>query len=138
MHLVRRNLFDAYVSRHLAVSANKWWASSPDEIRGVAARDSIDINPSKAAQFIAERREEIAWFRETAAGKVCHELCFEDLSLSGMTRRALVADALGGGETPDRGDSSGGVAPSIRIKEICNADLIANYRDVAHLDRMYL
>lgn len=131
IHLVRANLFDAYVSRELAVRS-RLWSLRIDETVPPQATAPMHINPTAAEAYVRERLADINWCRTTYAGTDFTEITFEEISRSPRRCAETIGRVFGPGAMclpPGEIKSS-----TARIKKVSNADLILNYPDVAHLD----
>ena len=138
VHLVRRNLFNAYVSREIALSSSVWRTNNSQIASTIAAAGSLNIDPKKAEKYVSDRLEDIRWSRDTlSVGDYC-EIAFEDICYSSTVRRELVIRGVGKGNIGEFDENARPVNEStIRIKQICNVDLISNYSEISHLDRRY-
>lgn len=135
VHMVRRNLFDAYLSR-LQAERNKLWQAN-EESRIREANTAVEVDPKKARRFIQERREQISWVRRRFSAADYHEISYEDVA-AGPNRCKRVVKGIFGVELQYGAVAESIKAGRVRLKRSSNADVIENYGDVAHLDRAYL
>ena len=135
VHMVRRNLLDAYLSR-LQAERNKLWQTN-DASRISEMNAAIEVDPKKARRFIQERREQISWARRRFSAADYHEISYEDVA-AGPNRCKRVIKGIFGAELPPDAVSTRIKTGRVRLKRFSNADVIENYGDVAHLDRAYL
>lgn len=139
IHLTRRNLFDAYVSRQIAFSSKVWRTNSNQVAGTIAGAGSLTVDAAQAEKYVNDRLNDINWCRnKLGAGDYC-EISFEDMCHSNSAGSLIVRQAAGI-QAPQRKTATEKIHSvfSVRIKQICNVDLIANYNELAHLDHRYL
>lgn len=133
IHLIRHNLLAAFASRQAALNTGRW-----QRRRGALAEPPaapIRLNVDEADAYIRERRADIDWARDVFAGADYHELSFEEITAGPASCTRALARIYG-----DADPLSGGwkLRPSMTpIRRRSLADTIANYSDLAHLDRVY-
>lgn len=130
VHLVRRNLFEAFLSRQTALQSNIWRPNADYDSR---SERPIVLNEKDLRSYISERTRDIAWARRTFASGDYHEIFFEDI-----TRTAGVCLDAVNRLFPANGEIIPPVCltpPSRRL--LSNADRVANYAFVAKFDREY-
>ena len=132
VHLVRRNLFEAYLSRELAQQAGLWRRGSG---RGKPVIRPVTLDQAGARRHVEARMRDVEWARETFAEADFHEVAFEAISRApGACAEAI--DRVFGSE--GQRVPPGLVRPGLpKVKDRSNADLVLNYRDVADLDRRW-
>ncbi|MCA0922778.1 hypothetical protein [Pseudooceanicola nanhaiensis] len=132
IHLVRRNLFEAYLSRLIAQKTGKWWRNLHDE----AAPDDllVEVDRKDVERYISARRKEIVQFRNLFTGANYHEIVFEDVIRSPLRCARAVTDMY---DLPKGIVEVDKIRPSFqRMKQRSNADVVSNYGEVADLDRL--
>lgn len=133
VHMIRRNLFDAYLSRVRAEESSLW--QTYDAKRVDVSAPPVHVDPKRAQRFIDERCEQIAWARRRFSAAQYHEIAYEDVAAGPMTCRRALHDLFPDIPAMDPEDQI--KQGRLRIKRLSNADIIRNYGDVAHLDRSY-
>ncbi|QBF34272.1 hypothetical protein [Thalassococcus sp. S3] len=131
VHLIRCNLFEAFLSREMAVLSNVW-QRKPDPDAVPDELEPITLNRKALEKYIAEREADVAWARKTFGDGDYEEIFFEKISRSVGSCAQAVAQ-LYGEEGLDRTRPPS--SSFTRIKTRSNADLVSNYADLAHLDR---
>lgn len=134
IHLIRRNLFDAYLSRLSAEQNKLWQIQNAAQLKQLSK--PVHIPPAKLRHFVRERTEQVRWARRRFAAADYTELAFEDIVAGPMTCAREIDRIVGprsNGSRPMKIESG-----RVRIKRRSNADAVQNYSEVAHLDRMYL
>lgn len=135
IHILRRNLFDAYVSREIAEKFNLWSGVNSETIRDISI--TLTIDEAEASSYIQKKTEEIEFIRELYADREdYHEVFFEDITL---TPKACVA-AIGrifDGHAMLQAKRINDMRDS-RVKRVSNSTIIRNYRDISYLDRTHV
>jgi len=131
LHLLRRNLFDAYISREIASRYNLWQIPNIDDISHLSFR--ITVNESDAALYIEQKLNEIRQIRSIFARKEKYfEIFFEDIIHTPIACAAAVEHIYE--ERSTFRSKYAGEFRNRRIKSAPNSTIVANYADVAHLD----
>jgi hypothetical protein len=134
IHVIRRNLFDAYVSHRISTDHGVWRITNDASSTDLCGENSLSISPSEVSRYIENRKSDVEWCRVTFSGAQYQEVYFEDIVISAGVRSSLISQCIGKDILEDPISRSN---QSSRIKTICNADLISNYGAVAHLDRQH-
>ena len=136
IHVMRRNLFDAFVSREIAVRLGAW--NFAGEISDLKPIESFSIMEREAEFFIQNKLSEINRIRSLFFHHSnYHEIFYEDISIAPELPIALIEEIFGKNalrrklKIPDSFRDS-------RVKRDSNASVILNYSGVAHLDRYHI
>lgn len=132
VHLIRRNLFESYLSAEVARRTGEWQAFVG--MSGERRVEPFAIDAAEADRFIQTRRAHVLRTRDFFVGKSDYaELFYEDIA----TESRLCAQAIGRiwGQ-----DFSGlDVEADLRKQKVeDNTRLVLNYAEVAALDRAAL
>lgn len=130
LHLIRSNLFEAFISREIAMQLKTWNIPRGQSIGAKNAR--IDVDKKALETFILERREQIDWGRNLFSNADYHEIFFEDITRSpGSCLRAIEKLV----NIPESVWSKKLSSKFERMRSRSNADIVANYSNVAIFDR---
>lgn len=132
VNLVRRNLFEAFLSREEAHLNKAWTFEAALAINPNERKVPTDVNVKKLRDYIQERREEVSWCRETFGAIDFHEFFFEDLIRSPGAMRSALLQAFPGIDAGAQIELQN-AAQAHR----CNVDRLMNYSEFAHFDRYY-
>jgi hypothetical protein len=131
VHLIRRNLFDAYCSREVAMKLGKWQVKRGQKLD---SGGTIEIPRPALEEFITDRCKQINWARDHFAAGDYHEVFFEDIIRSpGNCLRALAGKI----DLPENPVPQHFLSKFDRMRPTSNADLVGNYLDVAVLDKEF-
>lgn len=135
VHLLRRNLFDAFLSREIVTKFKLW------NTKNAKAHTNINLcvflKEDELAEYIETKISEIYWVRKKFEGYPhYHEVFFEDISLSSRVCMAVTDHIFG--DPANGGDRSTNDVEDSRIKSSSNVSVVENYRDVAHYDRIHV
>ncbi len=133
VHMIRRNLLEAYLSRMQAEQNKLWQTNDASKVKDM--NSLIDIDPKKAQRFITERREQISWARRRFSAADYHEIAYEDVAAGPMRCKRAVKQIFG--DDVQSAVSASIKSGRVRLKRFSNADVIRNYGEVVHLDRPY-
>jgi hypothetical protein len=126
IHLMRRNLFEGFLSRKIAMQTGHWSVRRTGDVSPA----SLTIDPGEARKYIRARQHDIDWCRATFGPGDYHELYFEDITLSPRRCVRAIAQVF-----PEFGPLPLDLHSNLaKIKSVSNADIVANYPEVAHLD----
>lgn len=136
IHMIRRNLFDAYVSREIAVKFDMWGSKGNgldrDQIRGVV------IPEEEVIKFIEDRSFEISRTRAMFLDHShYHEVFFEDICLAPELAVSVVEAIFGKASLKEKIKISKDFRDG-RVKNFSNASTILNYEDICYLDRYHI
>lgn len=127
VHLIRKNLFDVYVSGALARRTSQWQSFVGDD--DTPAPEPFSIDRSELTKFFKQRLEEIRVAREYFNGRPnYHEFFYEDLAEDPGHCANAIAKVFGVQTDPDMTISQR------KQKSVPNKELITNYAEVADLD----
>lgn len=134
IHLVRGNLFDSFLTREFAQQSAQWLRRRGKPLRAPLA---VTVDPVAATKHVSMRQRDIEFARERLVGADYHEVIFEEIMASPRECKALIEKVFAG-----EGAIATGLAAEkldrLRTRFQSNADLVTNYREVAHLDRNWL
>lgn len=133
VHVVRSNLFDAYLSRQTAERSGVWKATRRADV--AAETEPAHLDRARLQQFVRERSEQVRWARRRFCAADYHEVMFDEIA-SGPEACKRVAARVLGRQSQMNAPATQGVR--LRIRRRSNADLVANYDEVADLDRAML
>lgn len=133
IHVLRRNLFDAYLSRVRAEANSLWQTNDAQRARQTTA--PVYVDPKLVQRFVTERNDQIAWARRRFAATDFHEITYEDIAAGPMTCRQTLRRIFS--DIPPTKPGSRISQGRLRMKQASNADVIQNYGAVAHLDHAY-
>ncbi len=128
VHLIRRNLFESYLSAEVARHTGEWQAFVGKS--GERRVEPFVINAAEAEQFIRTRRSQVLRTRTFFAGKSDYsELFYEDIAADSRLCAAAVGQIWG------LDFSQLDVQADLRKQKVeDNARLVLNYAEVAALD----
>ncbi|MTH78355.1 hypothetical protein [Paracoccus aestuariivivens] len=134
VHLVRRNLFEAFVSRQAAFQNS---SARQNTANGASQKGDglMALNEKELRSYVVERTNDIEWCRQTFGSGNYRELFFEDISRTFGTCVHEINRLF-----PAADDTlSKDVRLSAPIRRaLSNADRIADYAFVARFDRAYV
>ena len=136
IHVLRRNLFDAYVSRELAVKY-KLWNLKSHNFNSIEMGELI-VSEDAAQSFIMTKTTEIAHIRNLFRDRdYYYEVFYEDFSYSPFICLKVMQHIFG--KSAETSVMQGFAELQYgRIKVSSNADIVQNYREVSHLDRPHV
>lgn len=133
IHLIRRNLFDAFISRQFAIQNNTWKVSRKN-LKPKSDAVPMALDEKELRTYINDRSNDIEWARQKFGSSDYQEIYFEDITYSAATCLETIKklDIA----TCDYSKSTVRLAQPIR--QLCsNVERIANYAYFAKFDRFY-
>jgi hypothetical protein len=126
IHLIRKNQFDVFVSREIALKTGKWQHTGEDDS---TMQVSITIDRNKLEEFIEGKKTDIEWARRMFGQQPdYHEVFYEDISNDPMTCAKEIC-AIFGKPPPKTA-----IIRQRRQKTLPNRQIVINYDDVSDLD----
>ena len=130
IHLVRRNHFQALVSREVAQLTGKWLQKKNQEAPPLP--DPFELPREKALESIRKAQNNVARTRVFFEGSNYHEVFYEDIS----SNVAACADTIAAIFDVDQASSKITTRLS-KQKTYRNEDILTNYSELSDLDRFY-
>lgn len=133
VHLVRRNLFEAFLSRQAAFQRNAWRSNgAPSQLQ--KNDELMELDEKELRTYINDRTKDIEWGRKRFGSGDYNEVFFEDITrtagicLEEINRLFPVSENVS--LSPAR------LAQPSR-QRLSNVERVANYAFVAKFDRAY-
>lgn len=124
VHLIRKNIFNTYISLKIALQTNKWQSFTISDNNNI----ELIIDRNELLKFISERTKEINKFRNNYVYKNYHELYYEDISKNPSQCISAISKIL-------KTNIFRNVSPEIKKQKVdSNMTIIKNYQDIADLD----
>jgi hypothetical protein len=135
LHLIRRNLFDAYISREIVNRYGLWNIRNAGELSQLSLH--LTVNEADASSYIEKKLDEITQVRSMLSNKERYfEIFFEDI-IHTPAACAAVSEHIYGERSTFRQEYMDEFRHR-RIKRAPNSTIVKNYADVAHLDCMHV
>ncbi len=128
VHLIRRNAFNAFLSREIAQQTGRWQEFVGNNNRHPFA-GRLRLDPVQLENYISSQRAHLSRIRKLYVECDYHEVFYEDISESIECCVAIMPDIFG--ELDSEAPSSINIE---RQKKAANEDLVLNYDEVAHFD----
>jgi len=128
VHLIRRNPFNALLSRHVANQVKKWRQEKQDAI--VPTPTPFELPRQRVEIYCAWHKEQVEMTRSFFAGADFHEVFYEDIGKNDQSCADAVSRITGVAIPP------GGIASNlVKQKRFTNEDILTNYDDLRDLDQ---